>query len=300
MNELRSAPIQRASKLNILGIELDSIANIMTFCKSIASSECIPSDKRGQPSSVFLALQAGFEVGLTPHQSLQQVIIVNGRTTLMGDAMSAIVHAHPDFEEMEEELINGDKDIKEWVYRITVKRSGRKPLSRQFSYKQAMDAGLIERKGKNGGKYTPVTWKNYPERMLRYRALGFALRDYFPDVFCSIISTEEAKDYPLPAANRAAPVTALVDQGKVYHGHASEEVTESVDDETLPAQKPPISARHLQNLVTEANGEPFHVEQLIADTELKYELTESQCEALRKTASLAVDKQSKEGGANDD
>jgi hypothetical protein len=71
-----------------------------------------------------------------------------------------------------------------------------------FSVSDAKRAGLW---GKSG------PWANYPERMLKYRARGFCLRDAFPDVLKGLITIEEANDYPTvdatpaPAALPAKP-----------------------------------------------------------------------------------------------
>ena len=48
-------------------------------------------------------------------------------------------------------------------------------------------AGLLNRSG---------PWKSYPDRMLKMRARGFALRDVFADALGGMISAEEANDYP--------------------------------------------------------------------------------------------------------
>ena len=43
----------------------------------------------------------------------------------------------------------------------------------------------------------PGPWQDYPSRMLKMRARGFALRDTFADMLGGLITTEEAKDYPV-------------------------------------------------------------------------------------------------------
>ena len=50
-----------------------------------------------------------------------------------------------------------------------------------FSIEEAKQAGLL---GKDN-------WKNYPARMLKHRALSFAARDSFPDVFAGIYTPDE-------------------------------------------------------------------------------------------------------------
>ena len=57
----------------------------------------------------------------------------------------------------------------------------------EFSVAQAKKAGLWGKKG---------PWVSYPDRMLKMRARGFALRDRFADCLGGLISSEEAQDYP--------------------------------------------------------------------------------------------------------
>ena len=52
--------------------------------------------------------------------------------------------------------------------------------------RQAKSANLLRR----------PTWISYPDRMLKMRARGFALRDAFADVIGGLITSEEAQDYP--------------------------------------------------------------------------------------------------------
>jgi hypothetical protein len=59
---------------------------------------------------------------------------------------------------------------------------------RTFSVADAKQAGLWQRRGANG---QPTPWVTYPQRMLRARALGLALRDVFADVLMGLMIYEE-------------------------------------------------------------------------------------------------------------
>ncbi|MFT7282971.1 MAG: hypothetical protein ACI9DM_002709, partial [Cyclobacteriaceae bacterium] len=65
-------------------------------------------------------------------------------------------------------------------------------FERSYSIAEAIKAGLYnpELKGKDS-----EFWRNYPERMCMYRALGHLARDYFGDVLRNMVLTEEYLDY---------------------------------------------------------------------------------------------------------
>ena len=129
-------------------------------------------------------MQWGFEIGLSPMQALQNISVINGRPSLWGDAMLALVQSHPEYD--------GHKEyIKDNVAYCEVKRKGCDLHVSTFSKEDAILAGLWSR----------PTWKSYPERMLQMRARGFALRNQFADALKGLISAEEAKDYPTKNQN---------------------------------------------------------------------------------------------------
>jgi len=150
------------------------------FCTHISSSSMVPKDYISKPGNVLVAVQMGSELGLKPMQALQNISVINGRPSVWGDALLALVKNHPICESIEE-TFNEDKTIAT----CTVKRKGdSKPVSRQFSMQDAAKAGLL---GKDN-------WKKYPTRMLQLRARAWALRDVFPDILCGMQVAEEQQD----------------------------------------------------------------------------------------------------------
>ncbi len=85
------------------GIESDQLANGMRFAQLVAKSTLAPTAFRGKPEDILIAIMMGHEVGLKPMQSLQNIAVINGRPSLWGDAMLALVQAHPKFEYIKEE-----------------------------------------------------------------------------------------------------------------------------------------------------------------------------------------------------
>lgn len=141
-------------------------------------------------------------MGLAPMQALQNIAVINGKPSVYGDAMMALVQASPVCEDIEEYIEN--EGTPNPVAVCMAKRKGRKPVVAKFSVEDAKRAGLW---GKGG------PWTAYPKRMLQMRARGFALRDAFPDVLKGMITAEEAQDDPDEAkpapAVRQAPANPL-------------------------------------------------------------------------------------------
>ena len=164
----------------------------MRFADMLASASIVPKDYIGKPGNVLVALQWGMELGLQPMQAMQSIAVINGRPSLWGDAMLALVKAHPAFEWIKEEC-DGN------VATCTIKRRGEPEVVQSFSLEEAKRAGLT-------GKQGP--WTQYPKRMLQMRARGFALRDAFPDALRGVISAEEARDIPAERDMGAADVVS--------------------------------------------------------------------------------------------
>jgi len=175
--------------------QIQSLDQAMEYAKLIADSDLAPKDYRGKPGNVLIAMQFGAEIGLKPMQSIQNIAVINGRPSLWGDAMIALVQSHPLCEYIIERYEN------ECAY-CTVKRRGdAEEYTYEFSKVDAKTAGLT-------GKAGP--WTNYPERMLQMRARAFALRDKFSDVLKGIAMREEVQDYVIDATPDENKIKAKV------------------------------------------------------------------------------------------
>jgi hypothetical protein len=167
-----------------------NLTEAITFSEMLANSNMVPKDYRGKPGDILVCVQWGMEIGLAPMQALQNITVINGKPSVYGDAMMALVQASSVCENIEEYLENEGTDA---IAVCIATRKGRKPVIARFSVKDAVKANLW-------GKQGP--WTQYPNRMLQMRARGFALRDCFPDVLRGLISAEEAEDYPEEAKPR--------------------------------------------------------------------------------------------------
>lgn len=164
------------------GIEVRTIDDAMKACDIIVKSRISPT--HDTPEKVFVAVQHGMELGLSPMQSLQSIAVINGKPALWGDAIPGLVHASGLCEYIKEH-IDGEGDKATAI--CEAKRKDQSiPYIRRFSVAAAKRAGLLGKKG---------PWSDYPQRMLALRARAWCLRDAFADVLKGLHAAEEVQDY---------------------------------------------------------------------------------------------------------
>ena len=169
---------------NELSYAPQTFSELLTFADMASKTDLVPTHFKAKPHDIVIACQMGSELGLKPMQSLQNIAVINGRPSLWGDSIIAIISAHPLCEDVTETF--NDEVM---TATCKVKRKGwTEPVVRTFSKKDAENAGL----------WNKNVWKSYPKRMLQMRARGFACRDAFPDALRGLITSEEAADMPKP------------------------------------------------------------------------------------------------------
>jgi len=181
---------------NRQGFAPATVTEAIQFSEMLANSNMVPKQYMGKPQDIMVCIQWGMEMGLAPMQALQNIAVINGKPSVYGDAMMALVQASPVCEGVEESI--EDEGTPNPVAVCVARRKGRAPVTVRFSVEDAKRAGLW-------GKQGP--WQAYPKRMLQMRARGFALRDAYPDVLKGLISVEEAQDYPEETKRPAKDIT---------------------------------------------------------------------------------------------
>ena len=212
---------------NQRGFAPTTMGEAVQFSEMLASSSMVPKAYQGKPNDVLVCVQWGYEMGLAPMQALQNIAVINGKPSVYGDAMMALVQSSPVCEDIEE-YFEGEGTTNP-IAVCVAKRKGRKPVVTKFSVEDAKRAGLW---GKGG------PWTAYPKRMLQMRARGFALRDAFPDVLKGMITIEEAQDYPdeakpLPVAKPANPLDLVAKPAEIPLAEATvidQVIVDAVDD----------------------------------------------------------------------
>ena len=193
------------------------------------------------PQKVFIALQMGHELGLSPMIAVNNITAINGKAALSADIMVAVVRKHPQFSGME---IKDDGNC----CTVTIRRKVGdrvEVFSASFSDQDAKQAGLNDKEN----------YKRYPKRMRKHRATGYCVRDAFPDPLAGFYPPEEIADVaqedaiivgatlePLPTVQeepKEDPVVAL-----------RAEIQAMVD--ALPEEQKVAYTKALQTMKTEA------------------------------------------------
>jgi len=194
------------------GMQPQNLEEAFSLATRISKSEIVPKSYRNKPDDILVSIMLGAECGLSAIQSLQNIAVINGRPSIYGDAMLALVQNSASFESIKETF--NDETM---TATCTVTRKGSDPHTVLFSQVDAERAGLwstlpkIEKKNYQTGEFYEVDntspWFRYPKRMLQMRARGFALRDQFSDALLGLISREEVEDYPKDITEQSYVVT---------------------------------------------------------------------------------------------
>lgn len=168
-------------------LALDSDHDIARLAEVIHNAPGMGISGASTISDTVVALMAGLEVGLSATATLKNVMVVNGKPSLWGDALLAVVQNSGELAEFEEH--HDDNGATCRIVRVRKLIDGefsRIETVRSFTIEDAKTAGLWGKRG---------PWKQYPKRMLQMRARSFALRDAFADRLGGLSVTDEVRDY---------------------------------------------------------------------------------------------------------
>lgn len=189
--QLACIPISRET-----GIQISNIGQATLIADLLVKGGYAP--KGASVEFATVAILQGALLGLNPIQSLQNIAVVNGRPTLYGDGMAAVVKSSKSFAGEKVEYVKGEKDNPlACVFKVW-RRVNDKDVETEetFSVADARRAGLWPEFDEKGnlvrGKIGP--WKTNPKQMLFNRARAFAYRHAFPDLLQGIRCYEEERD----------------------------------------------------------------------------------------------------------
>ena len=172
------------------------------------------------PADVLFVIFAGESLGLNPATALMNIYNVNGMPAMKADLKLALAKKHPEY---------AGCTIKSDANQCTVEMKRKLPsgeietIVSTFTMQDAARAGLLKKDN----------WQKYPARMLKARAVSYAVNDLFPDVFFGILSKEEAEEIDAPKATVKAKEKEIPEQNPV------DIVYEVISDtENEPASEP--------------------------------------------------------------
>lgn len=219
---------QRRSLLDIANVQ-----DAIQASEILSKSGLIPDKFKGRPADILVAMQWGAELGsVQPLQALNGIAVVNGTPSIYGDLGKALVMRQADLAHFDLDVTGDGRNMEAHCEIRRQKPHGVIGVRRTFSMADAERGGLAGR----------GPWKQYPGRMLMWRAFWLAARDVYADVLSGLQGAEELEDLPYEIKQqKAAPVEP---PKKVV-----------VDAEPVEAPKPQPTPRSADSKVARFRGE---------------------------------------------
>lgn len=168
----------------------------MDWARVVAPSSMLPKAFQNNPASLLVAAEYADALGINRINALTEIHMVQGRPTLSANLMAAMVRKA------------GHKlriQTKPGAVQATLIRADDPdyPFTVVWDLEKAKQAGLLGRD----------TWKNYPDQMLRNRAISEVVRQgaseillgatYTPEELGAEVNAAGVPDVPAPAAESA-------------------------------------------------------------------------------------------------
>ena len=183
--------------------------------------------KLGNPVQINLIILKGKRLGLDIFEALENISVINNKTSISGALASALVEKSSLLTD-KSHVYEGEGDTRKCS--VTVQRKGRSKVTWTFSVKEAKTAGLYPGKAGSG-------WNSYTDSMLYWRALGFCFRREFSDVLQGMYLTEELVDDLPKEIKIVTDAPPAVDPPK-----AKEQAPDPDPEDTKKAMASPIIA----------------------------------------------------------
>lgn len=193
MSDMVPVSVNKNAAVSRGGLEVRTLGDVIQAASLIHKAGWAPKNMTSEQCAV--AAMHGMEAGLPLCFSIQNIAVINGRPSMFGDAIMALIHASGQLEEWSETEYRDPrvdpKNTDGMGWKCSMKRVGNaQALTGTYTVADAKRAGLWGRQG---------PWSTNPGRMLRIRARCFVARDLFADVLRGMTFREEAEDLPPPA-----------------------------------------------------------------------------------------------------
>lgn len=174
------------------------------YARKLAASELLPKAYVGKPANVLLAAEYGRSIGLDPVTAIQMTHIVQGKPTASAQLVGALVRRAGHKLRVKGDALTATckivrADDPEFTFEVT------------WTMDRAKKAGLLK---------NPV-WGNFPEAMLKARAITECARDACPEVLAGIAAytaEEVGGSVEIIEAQTAQPEIAALPDGTVIEG----------------------------------------------------------------------------------
>lgn len=155
--------------------------------KLLSSSTLVPKEFQGNLANCVIALNLASRIGADPLQVMQNLYVVHGKPGWSSQFLIATFNSCGRFTSMRFEFF-GDKGKDDYGCRAyaTEKSTGERLEGADVTISIAKKEGWFE---KTGSK-----WKTMPQQMLMYRAAGWFVRAYAPELSMGLQTQEEIHD----------------------------------------------------------------------------------------------------------
>ena len=174
-----------------------ALANFKAFqemANYFQESGALPSSVKN-PAQLVMLMQAGLDYWLTPTEAMSSLAFINGTISMFWTKVIQRVYDHWYLidlkEELKEEIFEKEVEWKKkkfkkfvWFCEATLTKEDR-TRTEKYTMEDAKNSGLL---GKDN-------WTKYPKLMLRYRAIGNAVKFFCPEILGGIAIYEEMKDH---------------------------------------------------------------------------------------------------------
>lgn len=218
-----------------LGGPQTDIDKMFRLASAMSQSGLLPEKLRGKPSDVLVTVLYGQELGLAPMQAVQGIYVVNGRPTLAGQTWLSLARKHGHRVKVDEQT--GESCT------VTMTRGDTgETHTETYTLAQAEAANLTSKD----------TWRNHPQRMLMWRAVGHACTFLCPEIALGF--SPDAEDETAPAAPSLAEVAANRDKPEPAAPPApSDKPVQDITDAEI-VDEPGPNADELAQLAEEYQG----------------------------------------------
>lgn len=216
-----------------------SLDGAMQFAKWLAQSSLLPKAVNKE-HDIFFIICAGMELGLPPMAALRGLYTVHGRTALESKTKAALCiqkGAAVYFKRVE-----FTPDATTWE---TLRRGASEPQRMRYTRQEAIDAFLAPGKPSGGGatvagKEGP--WRQFTQRMISHRALGWLCDDVYPDIVMGVATAED-----FDANDTYQPISSAAKAGAIdvppQASHEAPAATTGPSPVDPPKAKPATSGR---------------------------------------------------------
>ena len=168
----------------------------LTISGQLAQSDLCPKSFGNRKENVLAAIMMGHELGFGVMQSLSNIAVVNGRASIWGEGVTALIQRaiREEGEGYFTDKVTGEGD--KLAVTVISKRKGQPEYSFTYTWEDAKRAGLTSKD----------TYQKYPKDMLYWKAAGRVSKRQWADVLKGIAIRENMDEME----------SVEVDQVRVY------------------------------------------------------------------------------------